>query len=441
MCEKCLEVNLSVRKNNKMSIFKKRLKSHHDASMRLRGKYVSETDKKQYLINILNSDAQRKRVLYIHIPYCKKICTFCSFPQGDKKLIENYHNIIIEQIKSQRVFKYMEKPFSSIYFGGGTPTYLSPSQLTEILGCLYDSFNFTDDCEISIETSINDLSTEMIDALLKNKVNRLSIGVQSFDDNMRKVMGRVGSGEKAINKILEAKKAGFKNVNIDLIYNCPGETLDILQSDIDTIIDLELAGISFYSLILFDDSRIKKIMSEEEYNKMNDINYEYEQFSLILEKLKRHGYEMFEFTKIIRNKIDKYKYVAVSQNMGDCIALGHGSGGNIANYTYMNTFEHKPISTDVPISFMGSVLDDKYYIINKFINDLQNMTVDLNSYNSLLKGGNLETLLSSSIEKYVNEDLLIYENGRLTTTEKGIFWGNNMIDGFVKEILQNTVCI
>ncbi|MFI3257919.1 MAG: coproporphyrinogen-III oxidase family protein [Spirochaetales bacterium] len=417
-----------------MFVFEERYKSHHSASGRLKNVYKKEVNKEEYFLEFLNTEATNERALYVHVPYCTKLCSFCQFPQGQQSTKKDYHNIVIDHIKAQRDFKYMEKPFQSVYFGGGTPTSLEPYQMEEILKCIHDSYRLTEDCEISVETSVSELSPQMIDTLLKNKVNRLSIGVQTFDDSLRKLLGRRGTGQAAKDKLKELKTAGFKNLNIDLIYNNPGETLETLQKDIDSIIAAEIAGFSFYSLMLIDNSPLSKKITADEVACMKNIDNEYKQFMLILDSLKPHGYEMFEFTKLIRNKMDLYKYITVRQNAGDCIGVGYAAGGNINGYTYYNMFDYMPISQKVPFSAMGSVLDTTYYQLEKFVGNLQKTSINVAEYNSILNLP-ITDILAPSIEKFVDAGYCLYENGQLSTTELGSFWGNNIIDHFLKEIL------
>ena len=416
-------------------MFKERFRSHHSGGV-LKDLYRRNIDKVEYLSQLLQTEATRRRTLYFHVPYCTKLCRFCQFPQGDKRVQSEYHKLIVEQIKAQRDFPYMRAPFESVYFGGGTPTSLEPYQMGEILKCINDSYNFTDDCDISVETSITELDAQMIDTLLENGVNRLSIGVQSFNDDLRKLLGRRGNGQKAFEKIKELQRAGFKNINIDLIYNNPGQTLDMLKGDLDRIIESEIAGFSFYGLILMDNSTLSRTLTEAEKISLTNIDFEYEQFRLILDTLRPYGYEMFEFTKLIRNKMDKYKYIDVRHSGGDTIGLGLGAGGNIGGYTYYNMFDFESISEELPFSVMGSVFDDKYHNYDKFLGDIQKKSVRLSDYNNTFEM-DLGKTLAPDLEVFEKEKLCIYENGVLSFTDKGSFWGNNISDVFLKRVIEN----
>ena len=348
---------------------------------------------------------------------------------------QHYHEHVIEQINALKDFEYMQQPFSVINFGGGTPTALAPDQLEQILESLHQNFNITPDAEISIESSLMELTDDMIEVLKRQKVNRLSLGVQSFNDRLRKVYHRRGTGAFAFEKIKQLKEAGFENVGIDLIYNGPGQTLEELDADLDKIIALELAGISFYSLIIHETTPLGKCMTEQERLQMQDLNAEYTQFNHILTRLAPHGYEVLELTKLVRHQLDKYEYMRVRHSQGECLALGHGAGGNLNQYFYQSNFTKEALAADVPIGQMGRVLHPEYQIIDQFINDLQKQTVDLNAYSHYLKM-DLEDKLGDSLAALVKEKLCHLEAGNLTLTTEGIFFGNNIISELVQKIIQ-----
>ncbi|MCR5499837.1 MAG: coproporphyrinogen III oxidase family protein [Acetatifactor sp.] len=414
-------------------IYQKRLKSHHDAYGSVKKQFQTETDKAVYVRNVLGGEAQKKRALYLHVPFCTKTCTFCPFHKPDELKRREYDDYLIREMDRLAGFKFMEAPIDAVYFGGGTPTALTPGQMERVLDRLHKSFTIRKDAEVSVETSITELSDDMTQVLLSGGVNRLSVGIQTFDDRGRKILGRRGSGDAAAERLLKTKRAGFRNLNLDLIYNWPGETLDDLREDLRRIRELELAGISFYSLMLHENTPIRKTITQEELVKMGRVEWDKEQFDLIMQELGEAGYQPFELTKLIRDGIDRYDYVRVRHSGGDCIALGHGAGGNLSGYHYYNTFFAPPLAKDLPISAMGVVEGDDYFVIDEFINDLQRTKVDLKAFGEKLRV-DVQGLISDVLERLEKEGLIRTSGTGMELTRDGIFWGNNVIDEILRTV-------
>ena len=199
-------------------MFSSRYKSHHDASRDLKKRYTSDTGGEEYLPAVLGGKPDSRRVIYLHVPFCNKICSFCPFHRPDELDRREYHRYLIEEMHKVQGYPYMKAPIDAVNFGGGTPTSLSPAQMKEVLSELKNSFSIAPGAEISVETSATGLSDEMIEVLSEGGVNRLSVGIQTFDDGARKLLGRRGSGEFAASRVAAAINAGIRNTSVDLIY-------------------------------------------------------------------------------------------------------------------------------------------------------------------------------------------------------------------------------
>lgn len=415
-------------------MYKVRYKSHHDASRVLKRHFEKNIDKKKYVAELLDSSATTRRVIYLHVPFCNKVCSFCPFHRPDELKRREYDGYLIAEIERISGFRYMQAPIDAVNFGGGTPTALRPEQMARVLGKLRERFDIKENAEISVETSISELTDEMTAALKEGGVNRLSVGIQTFDDGGRKLLGRRGGGEKAIERLLKTKSSGFENIGVDLIYHYPDETLQILKKDLEIIKSLALAGVSFYSLMLHEKTPIYGKMTSEQYAEWQNVEREKEFFDLILNTLSADGYRPFELTKLIRNNLDRYEYMRVRHSGGSCIAIGHGAGGNLDSYVYHNSVHAPLLGEAVPVSSMGRVLEKPYFILDEFINDLQKMSVNLDVYSERLDF-DLAPLLSESLERLEQEKLLTVNRSEITLLHDGIFWGNNIIDEFIRSIV------
>ncbi len=414
-------------------MYKERFKSHHDASRELKNFYKVDCNKDQYVYSSLNEENNNLKVIYIHVPFCNKICSFCPFHRPDSLKRTEYHKYIINELSVMKDFPYFKNGIDAINFGGGTPTALKPYQMKEILAYLKKNFKYNDDMEISVESSITEMTEEMMDVLIEGHVNRISFGVQTFNDERRKMLNRRGTGQQAIETIKKIISKGLTNTGIDLIYNYPGQTVEELKEDLKIIKSLNLAGISFYSLMLHESTPLYNKITKDEVDLMNDLNHEYELFETIIDELKDVGYEPLELTKLVRNNLDKYKYIAIRHNEGDCIAIGHGAGGNINGYIYRNTCDY-PMIKNTSVGQMGRCVDKKYFILDHLINELQHTSIDLSLYEDKL-GIPLFAILKPLLEKLIKEELIIRNNNEISFTKKGIFFGNNIIADFIHEII------
>ncbi|MCR5742213.1 MAG: coproporphyrinogen III oxidase family protein [Lachnospiraceae bacterium] len=413
--------------------YDKRLKSHHDAYNSVKERFRQNVDKREYVENILNHEGRAKRALYVHVPFCTKICTFCPFNKVNVLKRNGYDDYLIGEIDRISGYKYMKGPIDTVYFGGGTPTALEPKQMARVLRKIQDSFDIRENAEISVETSITELSDEMTEVLISGGVNRLSVGIQTFDDYGRKVLGRRGGGDAAADRLMKTKAAGITNLNIDLIYNWPGETPDILREDIARIKQLGLAGLSYYSLMLHEKTPLYYSVTEQDKARMGQTAWDKEQFDMIMSGLAGVGYKPFELTKMIRDGLDRYDYVGVRHSGGDCIAIGHGAGGNLSGYHYYNMFNAPLLGDDAPVSAMGVVESDTYMVIDRFINELQRMKVDLDEYGRLL-GQDIYTDCRDILDRLACEGLIVMDGKTFSLTNDGMFWGNNIIDELLRRM-------
>lgn len=186
---------------------------------------------------------------YIHIPFCRQACNYCNFHFSTRlNTIEQMHKAILDEIEMRK--DYLEgDPVETIYFGGGTPSLLSTKQIEEILEAIRKNYIILEsDIEITLEANPDDLNLPKTRQLFEAGINRLSIGIQSFFDDDLKLMNRIHSGRQSIDSILNARKAGFTNLSIDLIYGIPGLSDEKWQQNLDRITEFDIRHFSAYAL-------------------------------------------------------------------------------------------------------------------------------------------------------------------------------------------------
>ena len=202
--------------------------------------------------------------LYIHIPFCASKCNYCSFNSftGLKYLRERYVEALCAEIAENASGKHTE-PLKTIFLGGGTPTLLPKNLLQKLLTYIFSSFSVLPDAEISIETNPGTVETEKLKLLHNTGVNRISVGVQSFNDQELKRIGRIHSAEEAVLAVRMAKAIGFKNISIDLMYGLPGQDADSWKENLETAISLDLNHLSLYQLTVEEQTPLATMVAED----------------------------------------------------------------------------------------------------------------------------------------------------------------------------------
>lgn len=268
--------------------------------------------------------------LYIHIPFCLKKCNYCdflSFSNMNSKNMEEYVEYLCEEIKL-----YPKGNYDTIYFGGGTPSILDPKLIEKIL---LEIGNTKDVKEITLEINPETVGLEELEYLKKIGVNRLSIGVQSFNPVMLGILGRAHTREKSIQIYNGARQIGFKNISLDLMFATPGQTKEELEDDLKELFNLNPEHFSIYSLIWEAGTPFyKKLMAGE--LKETDEDIESEMFEMIINKAKENGYVQYEvsnFAKIGYESEHNKKYWKNSE----CVGVGIGASGYLNGVRYKNS--------------------------------------------------------------------------------------------------------
>ena len=294
---------------------------------------------------------------YIHIPFCNSICSYCDFCKiyynGD--IVSRYLKALEKEIKSY----YKNEKLNTIYIGGGTPSSLNINELKELFKII-DILKKEDYCEITFECNIDSIDLEKLKFLYEKGVNRLSIGIESFNKDIIKYLNRKHTKEEAINKVNLAKKVGFNNINIDLMYAIPIENMDILKEDLKTIISMDVEHISTYSLIIEPHTIL--------YNNKADYidqDIDFEMYKLICKELKENNYIHYEISNFAKKGYESRHNLVYWNNM-NYYGFGVGASGYINNIRYDNT---KSISKYIDGNYVlkKDILNFNTIIENEFI--------------------------------------------------------------------------
>ena len=233
--------------------------------------------------------------IYIHIPFCKRRCIYCDFfstTQSEKK--PTYVHSLCQELEMRE--NYLEgEEIETIYLGGGTPSQLTEEELNEIFTSLYNIYKVKEDAEITLEANPDDLTPEYVSMLRRLPINRISMGIQTFQEETLKLLHRRHTARQAIEAFQRCREAGFRNISIDLMYGLPGETLDTWKEDLQQAIALHPEHISAYHLIYEEGTALWKLREEHQVEEADE-DLSVTLFKTLINELKQAGYQHYEIS-------------------------------------------------------------------------------------------------------------------------------------------------
>lgn len=379
--------------------------------------------------------------LYLHIPFCEKKCRYCgflSFDIYDLQIYEEYTKGIISEIKNYSdAFTKINSP-DTIFIGGGTPSLLSESQISRIMECIFDRFCVNKQAEITIEVNPNSLTREKLEAYKNAGINRLSMGAQSMDDEILASLGRVHKSADVIRAYENARKAGFSNINIDIMFGIPGQSEESIMSTLKKIGALNPEHISFYSLQLEEDT----IFYEEYKSGMIDLpDEEYERaiYHKGVEYLKCLGYNHYEISNFAKGGFES-RHNLKYWNLDNY--LGAGSGA----HSYIHGTRTKNV--DEVDEYLRLIKKGKSPQDSEFLHvDTKRDSISVYVFTGLRKMDGIslsdfehkfgESFFSvykenmTEIKSYMKNGLLELSGDRFRLTEAGIDFSNEIMSEFV----------
>ena len=357
--------------------------------------------------------------IYIHIPFCDCICSYCDFCKilYNNKYINNYLDNLEKEIRN----RYKNELIKSLYIGGGTPSSLSYQELERLFNII-KIFKLDSNYEFTIECNVNNLDINKIKLFKDNGVNRVSLGVQSFNKEILTILNRSHTYKEVYNVINNLKSNNINNINIDLIYGV-NDNIDIVKKDIDYFLSLDIPHISCYSLII-EDNTLLKINNYQNI----DEDIEYEMYKYIENKLTSNGYIHYEISNYAKEGYQSTHNINYWDN-GSYFGFGLGSVSYIDNYRISNT---KNISK----------YNKGIYISNREYEDMNtNMSNDMILGLRKIKGVSISKFYNKykkdirevfDIDDLINNKILIIDNDNMYIDSKYIYLSNQVLIRFIK---------
>lgn len=366
------------------------------------------------------------KAAYVHIPFCSHICYYCDFAKVlmTGQPVEAYIDELLKEYDS-----YDISSLKTLYIGGGTPSVLPADQLEKLLTHLTKTLDLEELEEFTVEANPSDLTDEVLAVLANSPVNRISLGVQSFDDKLLKKIGRTHTEAQVYSSIERLRAAGFENITIDLIYGLPNQTMEMVERDVQKFLELDLPHVALYSLILEDHTvfmnRQRRGRLRLPSDDRNADMYEY-----IIEMLTSKGYSHYEVSNFGKIGYESKHNMTYWDN-AEYYGIGAGASGYLNGIRYKN---HGPVHhylREENKRVNEEVLTRKQRIEEEMFLGLRKKNgVSIERFHKKF-GQTLEEVYGTIIEELAFQKMLFEADGRIQMTEKGFELGNEVFERFL----------
>ncbi|MGC1204806.1 MAG: radical SAM family heme chaperone HemW [Flavobacteriaceae bacterium] len=370
--------------------------------------------------------------IYIHIPFCKQACHYCDFHFSTSlKKKDELVQALIREIELRRT-ELQGQTVETIYFGGGTPSLLTNKELELIINSVYKHYKVTENPEVTLEANPDDLTFERINELTNTRINRLSIGIQSFFERDLKLMNRAHNVEEA-RKCLEEATKHFDNISVDLIYGIPDLSNKAWIENIEIALSYNIPHISSYALTVEPKTALETFIKKGIIKNVDD-DLAQEQFHILIDKLESAGFEHYELSNFGKRDYFSKNNSAYWQGKS-YLGIGpsaHSFNGKQRGWNVRNNSKYiKSIQQNIlPIEFETLSVTDKY---NEYVmTGLRTIWgVSLTKVESDF-GKNYKKYLLQQSEKHINQQLLYIDGDKLLTTKKGKFLSDGIASNLFK---------
>ena len=375
--------------------------------------------------------------LYIHIPFCAKKCYYCDFISYAQKQdkIEEYCDSLIKEIEQESKNINKEDVVTTIYIGGGTPSFVDAKYITKIVETIKNNYMVEENAEITIEVNPGTVDESKLNEYKKCGINRLSIGLQSTKSELLKEIGRIHTYEEFLNCYNSARNVGFNNVNIDLMLGLPNQTMQDMEESLKKVISLSPEHISLYSLIVEENTPIEKML-QEGVLKLPPEELEREMYWKTKEILEKNNYKHYEISNFAKEGYE-------SKHNSNCWKQKEYLGFGVAAHSY---YESKRYCNTNSIEEYCENIEDNNFKNNRTIFEEQSQDEKQKEFMmlglSMLEGVDIQEfkkkfvnnpiyIFHGELEKLINEDLLEIDLNKIRLTNNGLDFANLVWEEFV----------
>ena len=376
------------------------------------------------------------RAAYIHIPFCSHICYYCDFNKVfiEGQPVDEYVDLLVREMQL-RAEAHPISPLETLYIGGGTPSTLTPKQLATLFEGIHRYLPLEKNCEFTMELNPDDGQMERLEVMKEYGVNRISMGVQSFNDELLKKIGRKHSKKTVLQTIGNARKLGFENMSIDLIFRLPQQTIQDFDDSLKIAMELDLPHYSIYSLILEQKTVFYNLMRQGKLP-LPSQDEEADMFQLAMDSMEsfgRHHYEISNYALPGFESRHNLHYWKADEYLG----FGAGAHGYLNQERYQNCgpiqYYLEPLRNfELPV-LQKDVLSKKSQIEEFMFLGLRKMSGVSNQEFFKRFGKNINDIYQEIIEDLLDQELIQLTAEGIALTHKGKFLGNNVFQAFLLE--------
>lgn len=373
--------------------------------------------------------------LYIHVPFCAQKCNYCDFNSYKIEEKNQKTDYLISIRKEMELYKeeFKNKEFTSVFLGGGTPSILTPEELTTLMENIYSNFNIGKDAEITMECNPGTLDKVKLKAIKSLGINRLSMGLQVTQDHHLKYIGRIHTYEQFEKNYKDAIEVGINNINVDLMYSLPNQSFDEWKETLNKIINLNPSHISAYSLILEEGTKFYDMYLNKEFE-LNDEEVDINIYNYTIDTLYKNGYHQYEISNYSKEGYE-CKHNIVYWQCDNYLGLGPGASGYINNYRYSNICDIKGYNKC--LEYDKRPIEEKNILSKKdemeefiFMGLRMNKGINLDEF---YKRFNIDFKhrYNNILDKLKNLNLIIEQNNNIILTQRGREISNTVFVEFI----------
>ncbi len=406
------------------------------------GKPIFMPDEQQVLWEELMSEEGDKnpRMAYIHVPFCEKKCSYCKFFQNasQEAQMKKYVDNVIKELEQASTYKRIQSgKINTVYFGGGTPSTLGGEDIARLVEAVYKYLPLATDCEVTLESRIHDMDEKRVEAALKAGINRLSLGVQSFDTKIRQAIGRIDNEDVVIETLERLLALNDVTIGIDLMFGLPYQTKETWKRDLDIQFGMGLHGGDFYQLNLFPDSDLYKAIEKGAVDACMTTKEQARIYAYTMDVIEREYPQitMLDASHWASTRRERNLYNSLAKGGYDMFSFGSCAGGNLGNVAMMHHRDLDAYNKAVEEGKKPLLIMSRGHEKHRFIGDVQ-YQLDFGyldgKYFEKLWGVDLVAALSPLFAIWQEKGLAVVRERVMKFTVPGKFWHDNLIQAILE---------
>ncbi len=395
------------------------------------GNKLSDNEMVSIANELSNKVRNGKSVAYIHVPFCETHCLYCGFYNKgyNKDFSKKYTDTLISEIELWKGREIYNSPIHAVYFGGGTPTSLEANDLERMLKTLREHLHLANDCEITIEGRLHNFGQDKIEACLKGGANRFSIGVQTFDTEIRKLMGRIADQETACKQLEVLKSYDQAAVIIDLIYGFPKQSMEKWLNDIKIAQSLNLDGADCYQLNTYGMTPLGKAIKEGKMEAGADIPMQAKMFEASVLAMQSEFYRRLSMSHWARTTRERNLYNLYTKGVTEGLFFGPGAGGALHNHFLINQSNVEKwtelVENKVKPVMQIQKYSDNQKMYKRIAENMEQGRLDFKAIKNEF-GKDIYNMIAIIVEQWTNVGLVNLANEKMVLTMAGQFWQVNL---------------